>query len=144
MSTTTLSISPFVFTRIDRTIRSCPLVTGNNRDLLAMALTILGTQIPNSFDGEDSTWTEVQIPTEAAQIVMRGIVLMGFFASQVSGKGIKDEMADVLLDTAYALNADFATQQIKVMMALCDTENPGFNLEKVLTHNVNKGNYENN
>lgn len=144
MSTTTLSISPFVFTRIDRTIRSCPLVSGNSREMLATALTILGIQVPNSFDGEDKTWTDVQIPTEAAQIVMRGIVLMGFFAGQVSGKGVKDEMADVLLDTAYALNADFATQQIKVMMALCDERGGTFDIEKVLTHNVNKGNYENN
>ena len=144
MSTTTLSISPFVFTRIDRTIRSCPLVSGNSREMLATALTILGTQVPNGFDGEDKTWTDVQIPTEAAQLVMRGVVLMGFFASQVSGKGIKDEMADILLDTAFALNADFATEQIKVMMALCDQRNSTFDIEKVLTHNVNKGNYENN
>lgn len=112
--------------------------------MLGTALTIVGIQVPNSFDKEDQTWTDIEVPTEAAQLFVRGIILMGFLASQISGKGIKDEMADVLLDTAFALNADFAKGQIKVMMALCDERGGTFDIEKVLTHNVNKGNYENN
>ena len=149
MSNITLSLSPFVFVRLCRTMTSFPLWGDEARDLVEKSITVVDILMSDERT-DDSEWRDIEVPEAVAQVFMRGTILMAFHAANLSKKfnldNTQSEIAEILLDSCFAMNREYAVAQMEMMSEYCNIT-PGlpFKHFEVLTfYNKPKENNETN
>lgn len=149
MSTITLTLSPFVFVRLCRTMTSFPLWGDEARDLVEKSIEVVDILMSDERT-DDSEWRDLEVPEAVAQVFMRGTILMAFHAAKLSKKfaltNPQNEISEILLDSCFAMNRDYAIFQMEMMSEYC-TITPGLpfkHLDVLTFHNKPKENHENN
>jgi hypothetical protein len=149
MSTITLTLSPYVFVRLCRTMTSFPLWGDEARDLVQKTITVVDILMSDERT-DDNEWRGIEVPEAVAQVFMRGTILMAFHAANLSKKFSLDnphsEIAEILLDSCFAMNREYAVSQMEMMSAYCSVS-PGLpfkHLDVLTFYNKPKENYENN
>lgn len=125
METTTQIYSRKLLNTLVAMFESCPMVESSAHVIFATACEVAYRLIP---EGEENT-TVVQVPTPAAKVIVRGIIMMSFLSDQMGQSDVKQ----LLLDIAFQSNDKFALQIMKDMKAIVDDPSEKFSVRTMLT-----------
>lgn len=105
-----LCVSEPILGSISRVLDNSPYVDDNFKNTFRAHMNVVQLAIPGSpEDGEG--WYAVELDHMTAQIIVRGIIIIGFFYHKHSSK----EFETLTHDTLAAMNYEYGMQQMKIM-----------------------------
>lgn len=125
METTQQVLSRKLLNTLVDMFESCPMAESSAKVLFSTACEVAYRLIP---EGEENT-TVVQVPTPAAKVIVRGIIVMSFLSEQMGQSDVKQ----LLLDVAFQSNDSFALQVMKDMKAMVDDPSEPFSIRHLIS-----------
>lgn len=112
---------------------SCPIIDDNSKDLFATACEIVRNLLPK---GDECTL--IDVPTPAATVMTKGVILLSFAADQIGS----DDVKRLLLDIVFQSNHQFSLNVMKNMKEMVDNPEGKFSFYYMLTSEPKSKGYE--
>jgi len=113
---------------------TCPMVESSAQVLFATACEVAYRLIP---EGEENV-TIIQVPTPAAKVIVRGIIVLSFLSEQIG----HDDVKKILLDIAFQSNHKFALEIMKNMKKIVDNPSEPFSVRHLISTEPKESKHE--
>lgn len=125
METVTQVYSRKLLNTLVAMFETCPMVESSAQVLFATACEVAYRLIPES----EENVTIIQVPTPAAKVIVRGIIVLSFLSEQMGHVDVKQ----ILLDIAFQSNDKFALQIMKDMKKMVDNPSEPFSVRHLIS-----------
>jgi hypothetical protein len=105
-----LCVSKPIFGSINKVLENCPHVNDSFKDTFRAHADVALLATSGCVEDEDG-WYSIEIDHTSAQIIVRGIIMLGFFYHKIFPK----QFDTLTHDTLAAINYEYGMQQMKIM-----------------------------